>query len=72
VIRAYQAAHGGTVFYETPTRRQKHVRTRLAAILVIVAVAGSAGLLQRFGSNATGFESGALERSAFSDVAQQR
>jgi hypothetical protein len=48
VIRPYQAAHGGMVFHETPTKRQKSLRTRMTAIAVIAAVAGSAALVQQF------------------------
>lgn len=48
MIRVYQAAHGGMVFHETLTKRQKSLRTRALALAVIVAVAGSTGVIQRF------------------------
>ena len=36
------------VFHETLTKRQKSLRTRALALAVIVAVAGSTGVIQRF------------------------
>ncbi|MDI1365085.1 MAG: hypothetical protein PSX79_09495 [bacterium] len=48
MIRSYQAEHGGTVFYATPSRRQRAARTRLLALVVIAAVAGSASVVQAF------------------------
>lgn len=48
MIRVYQAAHGGMVFHETLTKRQQSRRTRALALAVIVAVAGSTGVIQRF------------------------
>jgi hypothetical protein len=48
MIRSYQAEHGGTVFFATPSRRQRAARTRLLALGVIVAVAGSASIVQAF------------------------
>ena len=56
VIRSYQAEHGGTVFYAAPTRRQKTTRTRLMALVVIAAVASSAGVVQAFSSPTTPIE----------------
>ena len=51
MIRTYQAQHGGLVFDSAPTRRQKMRRTRMTAMMVIAAVAASAGLLQHFIDN---------------------
>ncbi len=51
MIRVYQAQHGGLVFENAPTRAQKTLRHRIAAVAVIVAVAASAGLLQHFSDN---------------------
>ena len=48
MIRVYQAEHGGLVFENAPTRAQKANRHRVAAVVVIAAVAASAGLLQHF------------------------
>ena len=52
MIRTYQAAHGGVVFYRTPSARQRTRRTRLAAIAVTAAIGFSAGLLQSFHTQA--------------------
>jgi hypothetical protein len=51
VIRTVQAEHGGLSFGAALTRRQKIRRNRLMALAVIVAVAGSAGVLQHFSDN---------------------
>ena len=51
MIRTYQAEHGGLVFGNVPTRRQKVRRNRMAALAVIAAVAASAGVLQHFHDN---------------------
>ena len=48
MIKSYQSAHGGVVFYRTPSPRQRARRMRLAAILVTAAVGFSGGLLQSF------------------------
>ena len=54
VIRTYQAEHGGLVFDQALTRRQKTVRNRMTALMVIVAMAASAGVLQHFNNPAPG------------------
>jgi hypothetical protein len=51
VIRTYQGQHGGTIFYAAPSRRQKTMRTRLMALVVIAAVAASAGVVQAFSTH---------------------
>lgn len=48
VIRTYQAEHGGTVFVSTLTQRQRRVRSRVMALVVIAAVGASAGMVQAF------------------------
>lgn len=48
MIKSYQAAHGGVVFYRTPSARQRARRTRLAAIAVTALIGFSGGLLQSF------------------------
>jgi hypothetical protein len=48
MIKTYQAAHGGVVFYRTPSARQRARRTRLAAIVVTALIGFSGGLLQSF------------------------
>lgn len=48
MIQSYQAAHGGVVFYRTPSVRRRARRMRVAAITVTFAVALSAGVLQQF------------------------
>jgi len=48
VIRTYVAEHGGTVLVSTPSRRQKRMRTRAMALVVIAAIAASAGMVQAF------------------------
>ena len=63
MIRAYQAAHGGMVFRQVPTRRARHLRTRLAAVMVIAAVAVAAGLVVQFSLSADTAESARLEAS---------
>ena len=54
MIRSYQAEHGGLVFGNVPTRRQKVRRNRMTALAVIAAVAASAGVLQHFNNPAPG------------------
>ena len=51
MIRTYQAEHGGLVFDSALTRRQKIRRNRMTALIVIGAIAASAGLLQHFHDN---------------------
>ena len=51
MIRTYQAEHGGMVFNSGLTRRQKVRRNRMTALMVISAIAASAGLLQHFHDN---------------------
>ena len=51
MIRSYQAEHGGLVFGNVPTRRQKVRRNRMTALAVIAAMAASAGVLQHFHDN---------------------
>lgn len=48
VIRTYQAEHGGMVFVSTLTQRQKRVRSRIMAVVVILAIGASAGTVQAF------------------------
>ncbi|MET3664419.1 hypothetical protein [Caulobacter sp. 1776] len=48
MIRTYVAEHGGTVLFSTPSRRQKKVRTRIMALVVIAAIAASTGMVQAF------------------------
>jgi hypothetical protein len=48
VIRTYQAEHGGMVFEAALSRRQKRTRTRIMALVVISAMAASAGMVQAF------------------------
>ncbi len=48
MIQSYQAAHGGVIFYRTPSSRARARRMRFAAIMVTVAVGLSGGLLQQF------------------------
>ncbi len=48
MISTYQAQHGGTVFHTTLNRRQRAARKRLMALVVITAVAASAGVVQAF------------------------
>jgi len=48
VIRTYQAEHGGMVFVSTLTQRQKKVRSRIMAMVVILAMGLSAGTVQAF------------------------
>ncbi len=42
------AEHGGTVFVSTPSQRQKRMRSRIMALVVIAAVGASAGMVQAF------------------------
>jgi hypothetical protein len=51
VIHAYQAEHHGPSSKSEPTRRQTIERNRMVALVVIAAVAASAGLLQHFNDN---------------------
>ena len=53
MIRTYQAQHGGLVFQPAPTRRQKALRTRFLALVVIASVAASAGVVQAFNAHAS-------------------
>lgn len=48
MIRTYQAEHGGMVFVSTLTQRQKKLRSRIMALVVILAVGASAGTVQAF------------------------
>lgn len=48
VIRTYQADHGGTVFIQALTERQRRTRTRFMAIAVIAAMAVSAATVMGF------------------------
>jgi hypothetical protein len=48
VIRTYQAEHGGMVFVSTLTKRQKKLRSRIMAMVVILAMGASAGTVQAF------------------------
>lgn len=52
MIKTYQAAHGGVVFYRTLSARQRARRTRLAAIVVTAIIGFSGGLLQSFHTQA--------------------
>ncbi|CAN5411152.1 hypothetical protein BH10PSE4_BH10PSE4_41720 [soil metagenome] len=54
VIRTYQADHGGVVFDPAQTRQQKTFRNRMTALMVIAAIAASAGVLQHFTNPAPG------------------
>jgi hypothetical protein len=51
MIRTYEGQHGGTVFYAAPSRRQKTMRTRFMALVVIAAVAASTGVVQAFNAH---------------------
>lgn len=46
MIRTYQAEHGGMVFEKALSRRQKKMRTRIMALVVIATTAASAGMVQ--------------------------
>lgn len=48
MIRTYQAEHGEMVFVSTLTQRQKKLRSRIMALVVILAVGASAGTVQAF------------------------
>ncbi len=48
MIRTYVAEHGGTVFVSTLTQRQKRMRSRIMALVVIAVVGASAGMVQAF------------------------
>lgn len=52
MIRTYQAQHGGTVFLQTLTERQRRTRTRLMALAVIAASAISAATVMGFNHRA--------------------
>ena len=52
MIRTYQAPHGGTVFVQTLTERQRRTRTRLMALAVIAASAISAATVMGFNHRA--------------------
>ena len=52
MIRTYQAQHGGTVFVQTLTERQRRTRTRLMALAVIAASAISAATVMGFNHRA--------------------
>ncbi|ALL11959.1 hypothetical protein [Caulobacter henricii] len=45
-----RAEQGGMIFYTLPTRRQRAARTRFLALMVIAAMALSAGVIQAFNS----------------------
>jgi hypothetical protein len=53
VIRTYQADHGGTVFIQALTERQRRARRRLTAVVVIAAMAASAATVMGFNERAT-------------------
>jgi hypothetical protein len=46
------AEHGGTVFVSTLSQRQKRMRSRIMALVVIVAIGVSAGTVQAFNDRA--------------------
>lgn len=48
MIRTYVAEHGGTVFVSTLSQRQKRMRSRIMALVVIAVVGASAGMVQAF------------------------
>ena len=52
MIRTYHAQHGGTVFVQTLTERQRRARTRLMALAVIAASAISAATVMGFNHRA--------------------
>ncbi|PIC01827.1 hypothetical protein [Caulobacter sp. X] len=52
MIRTYQAQHGGTVFVQALTERQRRTRTRLMALAVIAASAISAATVMGFNHRA--------------------
>lgn len=52
MIRTYQAEHGGTVFVQALTERQRRRRTRVMALAVIVATAVSAATVLGFNERA--------------------
>lgn len=52
MIRTYQAGHGGTVFVQTITERQRRARTRLMAVAVIASTAISAATVMGFNHRA--------------------
>lgn len=52
MVRTYQAQHGGTVFVQTLSERQRRTRTRLMALAVIAATAISASTVIGFNHRA--------------------
>lgn len=54
MIRTYQAEHGGTVFIQTLTERQRRLRTRFMALAVIAATAISAATVIAFNHRTAG------------------
>jgi hypothetical protein len=53
MIQSYVAAHGGVVFYRTPSARRRVRRMRIAAIMVTAAIGISGGVLQQFHESTT-------------------
>ncbi|HJV43755.1 MAG TPA: hypothetical protein VJ655_19290 [Caulobacter sp.] len=52
VIRTYQAEHGGTVFFQALTERQRRRRTLIVALAVIATTAFSAATVLGFNQRA--------------------
>lgn len=52
MIRTYQAEHGGTVFVQALTQRQRRRRDRLMAVVVIAVTAISAATVMSFNHRA--------------------
>ncbi|MDB5456404.1 MAG: hypothetical protein JWP92_1989 [Caulobacter sp.] len=48
MIRSVQGQTESLVFYKTPNRRQRVARSRLMAVVIIAAVAASAGVIEQF------------------------
>jgi hypothetical protein len=54
MTRSFQGHTDSLVFYNAPTRRQKVARSRLVAVVIIVAVAASVGMIEQFSARASG------------------
>jgi len=63
MIRTYQADHGGTVFVQALTERQRLRRTRFMALAVIVATAFAAATVLGFNERAAALTRADISRS---------
>ena len=54
MTRSFQGQTDSLVFYNSPNRRQKVARSRLMAVVIIAAIAGSAGLIEAFQTRSAG------------------